>query len=124
MNRPVHFEMGCEDPDRAAKFYSDLFGWKVSKWGGPMEYFLVDTGPNDQTGINGGFMRSNETEVVRGTVNTIEVADLDGLLEQVTRQGGQIVSPKAPIPGIGYIAYCQDTEGNTFGMIQMHPEAS
>jgi hypothetical protein len=23
-----------------------------------------------------------------------------------------------PIPGVGYFAYCQDTEGNTFGIMQ------
>jgi uncharacterized protein len=30
--------------------------------------------------------------------------------------------PKSVIPGIGYFAYCQDTEGNTFGILQ--PDAT
>jgi predicted enzyme related to lactoylglutathione lyase len=28
------------------------------------------------------------------------------------------VRPKMAIPGIGYLAICEDTEGNSFGIIQ------
>jgi predicted enzyme related to lactoylglutathione lyase len=27
------------------------------------------------------------------------------------------------VPHVGYMAYCQDTEGNTFGMMQNDPAA-
>jgi uncharacterized protein len=27
----VHFEIPADDVDRAKKFYSDLFGWKMEK---------------------------------------------------------------------------------------------
>ena len=37
--------------------------------------------------------------------------------------GGKIMMPKFPIPGIGYQAYCQDTEGNLFGIHQSDPSA-
>jgi predicted enzyme related to lactoylglutathione lyase len=30
---------------------------------------------------------------------------------------------KMPIFGVGYLAYCPDTEGNTFGMMQAYPSA-
>jgi uncharacterized protein len=30
----VHFEIPADDIDRAKKFYSDLFGWKIEKWPG------------------------------------------------------------------------------------------
>ncbi len=26
--------------------------------------------------------------------------------------------PKTTLPGVGYLAYCQDTEGNVFGVMQ------
>ena len=26
--------------------------------------------------------------------------------------------PKSPVPGVGWLAYCTDTEGNIFGMLQ------
>jgi predicted enzyme related to lactoylglutathione lyase len=28
----VHFDIPADDPERAKKFYSDLFGWKIEKW--------------------------------------------------------------------------------------------
>jgi len=31
--------------------------------------------------------------------------------------------PKRAIPGIGYLAYCVDTEGNTFGILQSDQNA-
>ena len=30
----VHFEIPADDVERAKKFYSDLFGWKMEKWPG------------------------------------------------------------------------------------------
>jgi hypothetical protein len=32
--------------------------------------------------------------------------------------GGTVALAKMPIPGIGWLAYCKDTEGNIFGMMQ------
>ena len=37
MPRVMHFEIGADQPDRAAKFYADAFGWKIQKWEGPMD---------------------------------------------------------------------------------------
>jgi catechol 2,3-dioxygenase-like lactoylglutathione lyase family enzyme len=30
----VHYEIPADDVERAKKFYSDLFGWKMEKWPG------------------------------------------------------------------------------------------
>jgi predicted enzyme related to lactoylglutathione lyase len=30
----VHFEIPADDPERAARFYRDLFGWKIDKYEG------------------------------------------------------------------------------------------
>lgn len=32
MNRVVHFSINVDNPERAAKFYSKVFGWKFEKW--------------------------------------------------------------------------------------------
>lgn len=29
--------------------------------------------------------------------------------------------PKTPVPGIGWFATCQDTEGNVFGIMESDP---
>lgn len=43
----VHFDIPADDVERAKKFYSDLFGWKIEKWSksgtGDMEYWMVVT---------------------------------------------------------------------------------
>jgi predicted enzyme related to lactoylglutathione lyase len=31
--------------------------------------------------------------------------------------------PKLAVPGQGYLAYCTDTEGNVFGVMEMDPTA-
>src|SRR2546425_4162483 len=62
----VHFEIPADDPERAAKFYRELFGWEISRWGNPAgagegpEYWMVRTVPTDakgqptRPGVNGG----------------------------------------------------------------------
>ncbi len=45
MPRVIHFEIPASDPERAAAFYKKTFGWKIEKWPGPTEYWLVTTGP-------------------------------------------------------------------------------
>ena len=61
MNRPVHFEIQAQDPERAIKFYTEVFGWKIDKWPGlDWEYWVVMTADKDskEPGINGGLLRS------------------------------------------------------------------
>jgi predicted enzyme related to lactoylglutathione lyase len=116
MHRVVHFEFGAENPERAAGFYRNVFGWEATQWGGPQEYWLVKTGPDNSPGINGGIMLHKQD--MPRTVNTIEVASVDEFADKVTRSGGKVVAPKIAIPGVGYQAYCLDTEGNLFGIHQ------
>ena len=37
--------------------------------------------------------------------------------------GGRIVMPKTAVPGVGWLSYAKDTEGNIFGMIENDPKA-
>lgn len=121
MSRVVHFEIPAGDPERAAAFYRRAFGWKIERWAGPVEYWLVTTGPDGQAGINGGLMRREPP--YSGTTNTVDVESVDRAMTAVQDAGGKLVIPKMPIPGIGYLAYCQDTEGNLFGMMQRDANA-
>lgn len=121
MPRVIHFELGAVDPERATKFYGQVFGWESNKWGGPQEYWLVKTGPEGTPGIDGGIMRHKDG--APRTVNTIEVSSLDDYMAKVNAAGGKIVVEKMPIQGVGYLAYGQDPEGNLFGMMQADPAA-
>ena len=121
MPRITHFDIPSDNPERTQKFYSEVFGWQFDKWDGPMEYWMIKTGENSQPGINGGMARRMPGQI--GMTNTIEVTSLDEYIRKIASNGGQILIPKMPIPGVGYFATCMDTEGNIFGMIQMDQNA-
>lgn len=121
MSRVVHFEMVGDNPERMVKFYTATFGWKAQKWEGPTEYWLVITGEDGTPGINGGFGR--RTKPNECTTNTIEVADAEVAVASVEKNGGKVVNALHPIPGVGWQAYCEDTEGNLFGIHQNDPNA-
>lgn len=44
----AHFEIPAKDVEKLKKFYSDLFGWKFTKYPGPMEYWNIETVPVDE----------------------------------------------------------------------------
>jgi hypothetical protein len=124
----VHFEIHADSPERAAAFYEGVFGWKFQKWSGPMEYWLVMTGEAGQPGINGGMIRRmgpppEEGAAVNAYPCTMEVASLEDACKKVEAGGGRIVVPKMAIPGMAWLVYCKDTEGNIFGMIENDPNA-
>jgi predicted enzyme related to lactoylglutathione lyase len=121
MPRVVHFEIHADDPERAVKFYQKVFGWEIVKWEGPQDYWLITTGPDDEPGINGGLMKRMDPSA--STWNFIEVPSVDEFTAKVVESGGKVVVPKTAIPGVGYQAYCQDTEGNVFGVHQIDESA-
>lgn len=121
MPRIVHFDIPSDNPERAQKFYQQVFGWEFNKWDGPMEYWIVKTGDDKQPGINGGMARRMPGQM--GMTNTIDVPSIDEYAAKITSNGGQVHTPKFPIPGVGYFSMCSDTDGNIFGIIQMDPGA-
>jgi predicted enzyme related to lactoylglutathione lyase len=121
MPRPIHFEIPADDPARAVAFYGEVFGWKFQKWDGPMPYWLVTTGADGEPGINGGLLPRPQPGA--STVNTIGVSSLDDTVRVVEAKGGRVVAPRMGIPGIGWLAYCLDPEGNTFGILEPDEEA-
>jgi len=121
MGRVVHFEIPADDPQRASEFYETVFGWSFHKWDGPVEYWLVGTGNEGDPGINGGMNRRSRPD--EGVVNTIGVDSVDNSVEAIVAAGGTIIMPKTAIPGVGYLAYFRDTEGNTFGVMHSDPTA-
>ena len=114
--RVIHFEIQADEPQRAIKFYEKVFGWKVEKWKGPMEYWLLKTGKENEPGIDGGLERRTGGEPL--TVNAIAVPSIDEYIKKVEDNGGSIIRPRFAIPGVGWFAYFKDPEGNMFGMMQ------
>lgn len=119
-NRVVHFEIGAEDPAELSEFYKKTFGWEINEWG-DSKYFMVGTEEDRAVGtINGGIMKRYQNEK---TINTIEVKNLDIAISSVEANGGKVVKPIAEMPmgpeDIMRWSYCEDPQGNTFGLMQI-----
>ena len=121
MPRPVHFEIPAENPQRAIEFYTKVFGWKFSKWDGPMDYWVISTGQAPEPGIDGGLMQRRDPK--QPCVNTIAVENVDAAVASVLANGGAIALAKMPVPGVGWLAYCKDIDGHIFGVMQNDPAA-
>jgi predicted enzyme related to lactoylglutathione lyase len=136
-NRVVHFEIEAKDQDRAKKFYSDAFGWKMDQQGEDMgNYVVVKTGemtgdPKD-VGINGGIFQRDKKELNAYSC-VIGVEDIDEAIKKVKAAGGKVyddnVTPdgkplgeKVDIPHVGIYVKCDDTEGNRFTLLQPSPD--
>jgi predicted enzyme related to lactoylglutathione lyase len=122
MPRVIHFEIHADDPERAIRFYHSVFGWEFTAFRNAIaDYWVVKTGDADQPGIDGGLLRRGtpvEGVGVASFVCTIAVSDLEVYLMKVHTSGGQLAVPRMAVTGVGWLAYCKDTEGNLFGMMQ------
>ena len=126
MPRVVHFEIEADNPERASKFYTKVFGWKIEKWNGPMDYWMVTTGEKEEPGINGGMYKRKEKSRGKAHVAyvcTIDVPSVDEYEKKIKDNGGTITMPKSAIPGVGWFASAKDTEGNLFSIMRMDMKA-
>jgi len=121
MPRVIHFEIPADNPERAAKFYKKVFNWEINMWAGPVKYWLVKTGEDKEPGINGAITEKSAN--VKVTTNTISVASYEDAVKKIVEAGGKVLMPKMAVPGVGYMTYCLDTEGNVFGIMQNDPSA-
>jgi hypothetical protein len=48
---------------------------------------------------------------------------VDEAVKKIEATGGRVTRPKGAVPGIGWLAYCEDSEGNPFGIMQNDPAA-
>ena len=63
-------ELATPDPEVAGAFYAKLFGWKIERWSGPSEYWLMTEGDEGHPGITGGIAGRLEPKgVVRAGMN-------------------------------------------------------
>jgi len=123
MGRVIHFEIHAEDPDRAERFYTTVFGWEVQRYGGPVDYRLLTTGPAGQAGIDGAILQRQsggpaEGQPVNAYVCTISVESLEDAERAIPGAGGEQVVERMEVPGVGHLAYFKDTEGNIFGALE------
>lgn len=132
MNRVVHFEIQADEPERAMKFYKDVFSWEYQDFSGVTgaPYWGIMTAPMDSkdSGINGGLLKRPcpAPALEQGTnayTCTIQVDDYDAYEKKILMAGGKIAMPKFALAGMAWQGYYIDTEGNTFGLHQVDANA-
>jgi len=119
-----HFEIPADNVERARKFYSAAFGWKMSEVPG-MDYTMVSTGPADEKGmpkgpgyVGGGI--GKRASPLEHPVVTIMVDEIQDAEKAIEKHGGKILQRKKAIGdgSMGYTGYFKDSEGNTIGLYQ------
>ena len=113
-NNIAHFDIPCDDVERARRFYERVFGWRFEAWG-PPDFYLLHTGPPDDPGIHGSISKRNQP--LQGTGRsgyecTISVADLAAIKAAIVANGGTIVDDVYEIVGVGRMIRFADSEGN------------
>jgi predicted enzyme related to lactoylglutathione lyase len=120
---PIEFHV--EDLKRVTRFYEAVFGWDIldSDEDGDKQPISAS---NFMLPANNGFISGPiETTgiTLKGVLFTMEVASIPETLSRVALWEGQIILTDVVAPGEGLMAYCKDTEGNLFGIIQSGPSA-
>ena len=116
-----HFEIPADDVERASKFYTGVFEWKMQKLANPedhsKDYWFFDTkDENGNKGIGGGLMKRQAPE--HSVTNYITVPSIDDYASKIKGAGGKVIMPKTEIPEMGFILVFLDTENNMFGLYE------
>jgi predicted enzyme related to lactoylglutathione lyase len=106
----------AQDTVRAKEFWGSLFGVQFQTYEGPVEYHMFQN--DDQTG--GGIYPKQQGE--KGLITYFNVEDIDAARTKVEELGGK-AEDKAPVPGMGWYARAEDTEGNEFSLWQSDENA-
>lgn len=64
MPKVFHFDLAADDLQRAMDFYKEVYNWQFEKWDDPMEYWLIEAGPEEEAGIGGGLAPRNRPGVI------------------------------------------------------------
>ena len=109
------FEIPVVDMARAKHFYQVIFSMHMHEdnmMGMQLAYFPYEPGSGK---ASGALVKSdNHIPNMQGTLVYLNAnPNMDPVLEKVEGMGGRILMPKTEIaPGIGYMAFIADTEGN------------
>jgi predicted enzyme related to lactoylglutathione lyase len=119
MDAVVHFEVPADDLSRAKKFYTEVFGWKLTDVP-EMNYVIAETTPTkdrrpvEPGGINGGMVKRDA--IGKTPLIVINVDSIDQTVQKLQQAGGKVVQPKVAVGTMGHYARVTDSEGNTIGL--------
>jgi predicted enzyme related to lactoylglutathione lyase len=118
--------MPYEDPNRVARFYAEVFGWRMDNSGEEMGNYVVatttETGENGRPKapgtINGGFFAKKPDWPAQYPSVVIAVDDIQSAMRNVESAGGEVLGDVMEIPEIGKYVSFTDSEGNRVSLLQ------
>lgn len=116
------FDIYVSDMARAVAFYQDVLQQKLEHMGDPTGETQMMAFPTDMGvyGAGGALVKSSHAQPgMGGCIVYFSVADCAIEASRVVSAGGQVVRPKFSIGAFGWVALCQDSEGNMFGLSSM-----
>lgn len=111
-------ELATRDWQKAAEFYTQLFGWTAQTQ--PMagtEYTVFSNGDRMAAGMIQ--MTPEWGDIPPHWMVYLTVTDCDASAEKVTALGGKVLVPPTDIPDMGRFAVVQDPQGAAFSFIKM-----
>jgi uncharacterized protein len=110
----VHVELHTQDPQKAKKFYGDLFDWKLEDVRG-MDYTVIDVG---EAGRGGGIMKSPMPDAPPQWVPYVMVDDVAASTAKAKSLGATILQDVTQIPNIGWFSMLLDPTGAAFALFK------
>jgi len=111
-----YLEIPADKSEDSARFYSEIFGWKVRERGDGNLAF-------DDTGsVSGTWVKEADRTPDERTRIYIMVDNISESLQRIAEFGGQVLTPRTAIgQGMGAFAAFTDPVGNEFGLYEEPP---
>ncbi|HEX6901197.1 MAG TPA: VOC family protein [Thermoanaerobaculia bacterium] len=114
-----HFEIPAHDLDRAARFYQEIFAWRIDRAPWTTPYYKVRGAAGEspgREGIDGGLLPAGGGVDYPLLVIHLSGAALEQCLERIVRAGGEVDLPPEAVGAMGRFARFRDPEGNLLGL--------
>lgn len=108
----AHVDIPADDLARARRFYAGLFGWQIGQVPEFPDYEMYQSGPGD---LGGGIGLRGET-APNGLRLYIAVDAIEDTLSRVEGLGGRVLIERTEVPGMGWYAAIEDSEGSEIGL--------
>jgi uncharacterized protein len=107
----VHIELHTQDPDKAKRFYGELFEWALEEYP-DMNYTIINVGE----GTGGGMMKSPMPDAAPQWVPYVLVEDVAASTEKAKSLGATVLEGVTEIPDMGWFSMLVDPTGAAFAL--------
>ena len=118
-NPVVYFEIPVNDLDRAAKFYTSVFGFKFDREIIDQNEMALFPFTDSEKGISGALAKGEIYKPTQeGVLIYFATDEIDHTLSLAIENGGRMLYPKTSNGDLGDVAEFEDSEGNRIALHQ------